>query len=252
MNVLHIAGRELRYILNTVVGWIVLAAFLVIAGFFWSIYLSSYAQAASDMLANPYQLAQLSITDHLLAPFFGNINVFLIFFTPALAMRLFSEEVKQRTIELLLTSPVSTWEIVLGKYLGAMGFVAIILAFTSYVPLSLYLFAEPDPAAIVGGYLSLFLAAAVIMAVSMFLSAMTKNQLVAVVLGISVALFFFVISWVDEAEDPDSILVQLGLRTHLDDLARGVFRLSDLTYVGAFVGFFLYAVHQRVDSFRWR
>jgi ABC-2 type transport system permease protein len=250
MNILHIAGRELRYIFNTTIGWLVLAGFLVISGIFWAPMVSFYVAQAQDMLANPYAAAQMSLTDHLLVPWGQNLAVVLLLASPALSMRLFSEEIKQKTIELLFTSPVSTLEMVLGKYLGALGFVAIMLACTAYVPISLLLAGNPDGGTILGGYLALFLTAAAMIAMGMLASAMTANQIVAVVMSFCGGLAFWVVSWF--SQDQDSFWVQAAMSTHLADMQVGALRAVDLAYFGGFIGFFLFATHQRVDSYRWR
>ncbi|MBN2798220.1 MAG: ABC transporter permease subunit [Deltaproteobacteria bacterium] len=250
MIILAIAGRELRSIFHTTVGWLVIAGFLLMTGFFWATMVSFYIVQGADLLSNPNAAMQMSLTDHLLAPFFGNTAVVLLMLSPALSMRLFSEEIKQRTLELLLTAPVSTWEIILGKFLGAMGFVGAMLLGTLTVPLSLWLWASPDPGALFGGYLSLGLLAAAVISLGMLFSSLSQNQIVAVVLTFSASLALWILSWV--SEDPQALVVQMSLSSHLQDLATGVVRLSDLAYFAGFVGFFLFATQQRVDSTRWR
>lgn len=248
MNVLNIAARELRATLNTSIGWLVMAAFLVISGIFWATMVSYYAFESTQ--GGGMYGPSWDTTDQLLAPFFGNTTVVLLMLTPALTMRVFSEELKQRTLELLLTSPVSTLEIVLGKYLGAFGFVAIMLLGTAYVPISLELMSDPDPGAIAGGYLSLLLLAGAILAMGLLMSAWTSNQIVAVVTTFAAALGMWILSWV--SQDPNSVFATISFSSHLTDLTRGMMKVSDLVYFAAFIGFFLFATHQRVDSFRWR
>lgn len=249
MTLFAIAGRELRSIFNTAVGWLVLAGFLAMTGVFWSSMVSFYVMQSADLLANPHAAVQMSLTDHLLAPFFGNLAVVLLMVTPALSMRLFSEEMKQRTLELLLTAPVSTWEIVGGKFLGAMGFVGAMLLGTLTAPLTLWIWGTPDLGALAGGYLSLVLLSAAVMSMGLLFSALTQNQIVAVVLTFSAALAIWILSWV--SEDPTSLVAQLSMANHLQDLATGALRVSDLAYFAGFIGFFLFATQQRVESTRW-
>ena len=165
MAIFTIAGRELRGIFNTAVGWLVLAGFLLVCGFFWASMVSFYVIQSTDLVANPYAGSQMSLNDHLLAPFFGNTSVVLLMVCPALSMRLFAEERKQGTLELLLTSPVRTVEIVLGKYLGAMAFVVVMLLCTAYVPLTLWTAsAQADFGVLAGGYTVLLLVSGAVVA----------------------------------------------------------------------------------------
>ncbi len=249
MNVFTIAGRELRSIFNTTIGWLVLAGFLLVAGFLWSSMVSYYVMQSTDVVANPYAASQMSFTDYLLAPFFGNVAVVLLMLCPAISMRLFSEELKQRTLELLLTSPLSTLEIVLGKFLGAMAFVVVMLVGTFTVPVTLLFWGEPDVGALVGGYLGVLLVSGAVISMGMLFSAFTSNQIVALVWAFSAALVLWVLSWV--SQEPGSIFERLALVSHVEDLLRGLVNLSDLVYFAAFIGFFLFATWQRVESYRW-
>ena len=249
-SVFTIAGRELRSFFNTTIGWLVLAGFLLLTGIFWSSMVRFYVQQSTDVVANPYAASYMNFTDYLLAPFFGNTAVVLLLLCPALSMRLFSEEMKQGTLELLLTSPVSTFEIVLGKYLGDIGIVAAMMIGTFMVPLSLYIWGEPDMGAFIGGYAGLMLIASATIAMGMMFSAFTQNQLGALDLALSGALALWVISWVSQS--PDNLFEQLAMISHVEDLIKGVVKVSDLGYFAAFIGFFVFATWQRVESYRWR
>ncbi|MBT3221037.1 MAG: ABC transporter permease subunit [Proteobacteria bacterium] len=249
MNVIHIAFRELRAIFNTVVGWLILCGFLLITGVFWIALVENYVRESNNLVFNPWGAANMSLTDYLLLPFFGNCTVVLLMVAPALSMRLFSAEVKQRTLELLLTSPVSTLEIVLGKYLGAVGFVAVLLATTLHLPISLLYWAEPEPGVLIGGYLALLILSAALIAMGMMYSAMTSSQTVALVLCFATALALYIISWMGEG--PDHWATHLSLATHAEDLMKGKLRLSDICYYAGFISFFLFFTHQRVESHRW-
>jgi ABC-2 type transport system permease protein len=250
VNVLHIAWRELRALYATPIGWLVTCAWLVLSGLFWLTMVDGYVAQSRDLVFNPYGAAQMTITDHLLGPWFGNCAVAVLIVAPALSMRLVAEEVRQRTLELLLTSPVSTLEIVLGKYLGSLGGMAVLLLGTAYVPIGLAQWADPDPGAIAGGYAALFLLAATMLAIGLLASASTSSQVVAFVVSFAASLSMLALSWI--AEDPDSPLAQASVVTHLGDLFRGAVRLSDVVYFVALSAVALFATHQRLESFRWR
>ncbi|MCB9671053.1 MAG: ABC transporter permease subunit [Alphaproteobacteria bacterium] len=247
---LWIARRELASIFSTALGWLVLTGFLLITGVFWVFGVDDYAMAVAGGVYNPYDIAGLNITNNLLLPFFGNCTVIVLMVTPALSMRLFSEEIKGHTLELLLTSPVSTGQIVLGKFLGAVGFLAVLLLCTAHIPISLYWIAEPDPGVLVGGYLALLLLGSAVLAMGMCFSAYTGNQVVALTVTFSMALALYVISFSET--DPESFVNKVSVSTHVIDLIRGAVRTTDLAYFTAFIGFFLFATHQRLESFRWR
>ncbi|MFT5453864.1 MAG: ABC-2 type transport system permease protein [Myxococcota bacterium] len=250
MSILLIAWRELRALLTSAVGWVVLCGFLFVSGTMWTLSVFGYVAASTDVVYDPYAVSQLTFTGALLGPWFGNISVVLVLGAPALAMRSFSEEIQQHTLELLLTSPVSTLEIVCGKYLGVLGYAALMLAATSYAPLGLYAVGSPDPGAIAAGYLGLLCLSSAIVSLGMMFSAFTASQLTAFVATFSIALGAYLVGVFDP--DPDSWLTQLSLATHLMDLFRGAVRLSDLVYFASVTGLFLFATWQRLESFRWR
>ncbi|MEQ1570704.1 MAG: ABC transporter permease subunit [Myxococcota bacterium] len=249
MNVVHIATREFRSTFSTAIGWLIAAGFFTLTGFFWTAMVQAYVVQGEDLVFDPYGASQLNLTDWLLTPFFGNVAVVLMLLIPGLSMRMYAEEIKQRTLELLLTSPVSTLEIVVGKWVGALWVVAVLLAGTMVGPLVLYGFATPDPGVIAGGYLGLFALAASLLAMGGFASSFTANQVVALVLSFAAALGLLVLSWL--SRDPTDLWAQISIISHLDGLMKGEVKLSDLVYFGAFTFVFLFATHQRMESFRW-
>lgn len=249
MAILHIAWRELRALFSTAIGWMVLCGFLSITGVLWFIWLAEYADQQAKMAFNPYGGASLSVTEALLIPWFGNCALILIFMAPALSMRMFAEEYKQRTMELLFTSPISTLEIVLGKYLGTVCFAVVMLLCTAHVPATLYYWGQPEFGAVAGSYLATFLLASLIIAMGMFCSSMTTNQVVALSMSFAASLVLWVAAFA--GSDPDALLSHIGLTTHLQEMYGGSVRLSDLVYFGTGILVFIFATHQRLESHRW-
>jgi ABC-2 type transport system permease protein len=228
---------------------LVLCGFLMISGLMWYFVFFNYVDQGAQLVFNPYGASQLKIADYLLQPFYGNVSVVLLMIAPAISMRLFAEEYKSRTIELLYTSPVSTLEIVLGKYLGAMGFVSVLLLCTLYMPISLMMVAEPDLGLIASCYLGLLCLSGSIIAMGTLFSAITKNQIVALVLTFALGLGLFLTGmW---SQDPDAPSVMLSIITHLEGMLRGEPKASDFTYFAGFIGFFLFVTHQRIEAVRW-
>jgi ABC-2 type transport system permease protein len=246
MSILFIAGRELRAIFATTVGWLVLAGFLFVTGIFWNWALTGYL-SSQDYAG--YSGEQVTLNEYLLAGYFQNTAVILLMMTPAISMRLFSDELRNGTIELLLTSPVSTLEIVIGKFLGAIGFICVALLGTSYVPIILYSATTPDAGALIGGYAVLLLMSSCIVAMGMLVSAMTNNTLIALIVPFAGALFLYLLS---QFAGADTYIGQFGLMPHIESLLKGAPKVSDLTFYLSFIGFFLFATHQRVEAYRWR
>ena len=221
MKVFAIARREPRSYFSTTLGWLVLSGFLFLTGFFWISMVSTYMQQELDLVYNPQAAASLNFTDHLLPPFFGNTAVVLLMICPALSMGLLADEFRRHTIELLHTSPISSGEIVLGKFLGAMGFVTVLLGASAYMPLTTLWYGQPDLLVIVAGYLGLFLLCGAMIAMGMLFSAITSKSMVAMVLTFSSGLVLWVLPWIATGDNPDSLLTQLSMMTHLEDILVG-------------------------------
>lgn len=250
MNVLTIAVRELRSMFATPVGWLVLCAWLLLTGLFWVLHVTTYVMQGQEMAFDPYGGSQLNLSDGLFVPFFGNCAIILIIVAPALSMRVFAEEVKQRTLELLMTSPVSTFEIVAGKYLGLLSMVGVLLLATVQFPLMLLSWGSPDPGVLLGCYLGLLLFGSGMVSLGMLLSSLTSNQVVALVLTVLAGLGLWIVSW--GSSDPNDWFAQVSLTTHLSELMRGAVKVSDVAYYLGFTWFFVFATLQRMESFRWK
>ena len=252
--VLAISRRELESFFATPVGWLCLTGFSIIAGFFFAMMATEFSVQATQAAYNPYVAEQINLNDWLIQPFFANTAVILLLLSPALSMRLFAEDRKQRSLELLLSSPISSFQIVLGKFLGVMGFVTVMLATTLPLTAMLYWLGSPDNGTLLSCYLSTFFLAASFLSVGMLTSAMTENQIVALVTGFGVLLILWVLSWANTIAGPGlgDVLSGLSMLSHIDQLMKGLLHLNDAVYFLTFVGFFLFATTQRVEAYRWR
>jgi len=210
---LVIARRELLAYFISPIAYMVSAVFLLIAGYLFSLILIQSRQATMEGL-------------------FFNIMVVLIFVVPLLTMRLLADEQKTGTIEILLTAPVRDWEVVLGKYLAAMGMFGVMLACTLYFPFILWrVGGTPDWGPILTGYLGLILLTSAMMAIGTLTSAVTENQIVAAVLGFGILLLLWLIDAAGNiATGSASVLTYLSLPTHYNDFARGAINLEDVVY----------------------
>lgn len=252
-SILAIARRELEAYFATPVGWLCLCGFVAVTGFFFALMVAGYAYQSTQMAMNPYAEG-FDINEYLLPDFFGNTSVILLLLCPALSMRLFAEDRSKRSFELLLSSPLSSMEIVLGKYLGALGFLLVMLASTLHYVAILYWLGSPDAGVLLSSYLALFLLSAAFMAVGMFTSAFTTHQVVALVLSFGLVLGLWVLAWMDAFADQSwvSVITYVSMLSHQSDLAKGLVHVKDLVYFATFIGFFLFATQQRVEAFRWQ
>jgi ABC-2 type transport system permease protein len=253
--ILAIARREVAAYFATPIGWICLCAFVFVTGLWFVIGLLQYLDYAAQMMFNPMQADQFNVNDAFVKPMFDFMGTIALFMTPALTMRLFAEDRRSRAMELLLTSPVSSLEIVLGKFLGAMGFAAVLAASTLHLPALLLWLGEPDPNMIAAGYVSFLLLLATYMAIGLLASSTTENQIVALVVAFSVNLFLYIVGWLVFSADDGAlktVVEAVAMPSHVDRLAKGLVHVEDLVYFLTFTGFCLFATTQRVEALRWR
>jgi len=232
--VLAIAQRELRGYFASPIGWIVLGTFTAFTGwFFWA------------------ALAIAGIGDMRL--WYANTTVVLIILMPALTMRLFAEERQKGTIEVLMTSPVTDTQAVMGKYLGALTFYAVMLLLTIQFPVTLTRVGSPDRGPFYSGYLGMFLFGGTFLSIGLFVSTMTRSQVVAYVGTLFVLLFLWLLAWVGVGDAWWQKLLQyISLPTHLDAYAKGLLDTRDLFFYLSFIGGMLFLTVRALAAFKWR
>jgi ABC-2 type transport system permease protein len=191
----------------------------------------------------------------LMQGFLGTMSVVLLFLTPMLTMALFSEEKKRGTMELLLTSPITDLQIVLGKFFAAVAFFAIMLLST-WIPASVvYIFASPSTAPILTGYLGLLLYGLAVLSIGMFISALTESQVVAAMwtFGVSLALWL-VDGFTRNFENPviKGIFDYMSIISHLDDFLKGILNTTNVIFYLSLTLLGLFLTYRSIDSLRWR
>ncbi len=250
---LAIARREAGAYFQTPVGWVVLTAFLVLNGFSFASMVGLYHMQSLELAATPWATQEMNVNDYLVAPFFSFSGVLMLFLCPAVTMRLLAEDVRSGAIELLLSSPIGTGAIVMGKYFGAMGFMTVMLAGTLPCIGLVFWLGDPDPGVVASGYLAAWLLAGSFVAVGLLASAFTRSQVIALVVGFALLLLFWLLTWADPSsgDGVGSVIASLSMLNHLDNLTRGLLHLKDLVYYASFIGFFLFATWQRVEASRW-
>ncbi len=253
-NIMTVARRDFRAYFNSPIAYIVITLFLLIMGWFFFFNLSYFAQQA--MQFNQFRMGGKapSITDGILRPVYGNMNVIFLFLVPFITMRLFAEEKKLHTIELLMTSPLTLAEIVLGKFLSSLFFVLVLLAITLVYPAILYLTGNPELGPIFTTYLGTTLLVCCYLSIGLLFSAMTENQIVAGSLTFAAGLFFWLISWASQSAGPvlSDVLNYLSLIGHYNNFSSGMLNTSDVLFYLSFIGIGLFLTHRVLDSYRWR
>jgi ABC-2 type transport system permease protein len=180
--------------------------------------------------------------------------VVFLFLLPLITMRTYAEEKRSGTIELLLTSPLTDLEIVLGKFLGALGLYAVMVALTLIHFGLLFAFGKPEWKPLATAYLGLLLFGGCFIALGLFISSLTKNQIVAGAATFGVFLLLWVVDWIGESMGPtgQAILKYLSMTEHLEDFVKGVIDTKHLVYYLSFIAFGLFLTVRSVDTERWR
>lgn len=255
-NVWAIAYKELRSYFVSPIAYVVLAGFLLLSGwFFWNM-VAQFSRLLTiySSYQRPDILEQLNLNDMVVAPLLQNMVVILLLLVPLLTMRLFAEERSLGTDELLLTSPISTLEITFGKFLGAILFLAVMIGAAGIYPAILMWFGDPEIGPIVTGYLGLYLVGAAFIALGLFTSTLTSNQIVAAVTAFVTLLLFFVIGWpADTVGDTlGAVLRYLSITEHLQDLTRGLVKSQDVIYYLSVTAVGIFLSQRSLESLRWR
>lgn len=261
-NILAIAGKECRIYLTTWTSYLLLGVFMLFSAFLFTLHIVDFQQRSMDYTRNQasWMLSQMNLTDWVIGGVFGGMAVLLLILIPMHTMGLLAEERKGKTLELMMTAPVRPIEIILGKYLGALAVVGVMLALTIVFPILLHVFGSTDSGQspidwnTVGvGYLGLSLMAAAFVAIGLFASAITDSQVVAAVVGFAVLFLFFLISNAQvENESWRQVLQYLSITSHLDDFLRGIIKLQGVVYYLSVVFLGIFLSYRVVEAQRWR
>jgi ABC-2 type transport system permease protein len=200
------------------------------------------------------QASPLNVNQQFVRPLLLNATVVLLFVLPMITMRTYAEEKRSGTIELLLTSPLTDLQIILGKFLGAMALYASMLLVTLLYVAVLFVYGNPEWKPIATAYLGLLLLGGCFISVGMLISSFTRNQIVAGMLTFGVFLLLWVIDWIGSFLGPsgEKIVTYLSITRHFEDFAKGVIDTAHLVYYVSFITFGLFLTAKSVDSERWR
>jgi ABC-2 type transport system permease protein len=253
-NIWAIARKELKSYFSSPIAYAVIAVFLLLVGFFFYSLIWWFNSQSMQMAQNPYYYQQININQMVYSPLFHNISIILLLVLPILTMRLFSEEKKIGTDELLYTSPVSVNQIILGKYLASLIVLALMLLLTGLLSILTFAYGNPEVAPFLDGYLGLFLIGAAFIAVGIFFSSLTENQIVSAVLTFGALLLFWILSWASYSAGGmwKDVLNYLSFFQHFDNTTQGILDTSDVVYYVSFAFFGLFLTHSVIQSRRWR
>ena len=245
--IFSIARRELNAYFETAIGWLYLLGYIGLSGFIFAWIITVYTDPMAAMGQS------IDINEMIIPDFFGTMVVFLLLLSPALSMRSFAEDRSNHALELLLSAPISTAQIVLGKYLGTLGFVALMLAGTSHCVILLRWMGEPSLSLVLMNYFATFLLAASFMAVGLLTSAFTRSQLISLALSFTLLLGLWFLAGVGEqaSGEIESVLSYVSTLSHLDTMSKGLLHTKDIVYFVTFIAFFLFVTHQRIEAERW-
>jgi ABC-2 type transport system permease protein len=246
--------KEMRLYFGSPVAYVVFTFFLLIAGWFFSQIFLFYSDASMRAFMQPQMAQSLSITDNVMRPLFTNMSVVLLFLIPMLTMRLFAEEKRSGTIELLLTYPVRDGEVLLGKFLAGLSLFVILLLLTLLYPAIVASFARVEWGPILTGYVGLLLTGGTFLAVGVLMSSLTENQIVAGFGTFGVLLALWVIGWGAEWAGGNlrAVLQYLSIPDHMDGFGRGFIDTKDVVYFASAIAVALFLTLRSLESKRWR
>jgi len=252
-NVLVIFKKELKSYFASPIAYLLLAIFAVIFGFFFYSATRFFVMQGMQMQMMGRGMP-MDVNEYVIRPLLTNASVIGLFLIPMITMRLYAEEKRSGTIELLMTSPVRDIEIVVGKWLAALVLYASILGISGINLAILFAFGRPDWKPILVGYLGLILQGGCLLAIGIFISTTTKNQIIAGGATFAVCLMLWVLDWVSAYDQSAwaKVVSYLSVVTHFEPFSKGVIDSKDVIFYLSMIFFGLFLTTRSVESLRWR
>lgn len=252
-SVLLICRKELKSYFASPIAYLLMAFYALIFGYVMF-------GATRDFVRFSFQMqlqgggAPQSINDQIITPLLGFSSTITLFLIPLITMRLFAEEKRSGTIELLLTSPVTDTQIILGKWLGAMLLFLCILAMSMVNLALLFAWGKPDLRPVLVAYLGLILQGGCLLAIGEFISTTTKNQIVAGGVTFFVCLLLWLLNWftANDTSTAFHVMNYLSIVTHFENFSRGVLETKDVIFYLSMIYFALFITSRAMESLRWR
>lgn len=252
-NSYTILKRELYVYFSSPIAYVVVSIFLLLSGYFFYSAFAYFSIISMQAMRMP-GVGGLNVTDIVLDPMFGNMSVIMLLMMPLLTMRLFAEEKKSGTLELLLSYPIRETELLFGKFAACAVVLLIMLGLTWLYPFLLWFYAKPDMGPIVTGYLGLFLMGAAFIALGLMVSSLTENQIVAAAISFGAILMFWLIGWAETFVGPvlGKVLSHVSVLEHFENFSKGVIDTRDIIYYINFNILFLFMTIRSLESKQWR
>lgn len=253
-NVLTIFRKEMQSYFASPIAYLVLSAFALLAGYFFYVSVSYFVQRGFQMQMMGRGMP-MNVNEMVISPLLMNFAVLALFLVPAITMRLFAEEKRSGTIELLATSPVRDIEIILGKWLAALALWAYMLLLSGISMATLFFYGQPDVRPILTGYLGLLLFGGALLAVGTFISTITKNQVIAAIAGFVTMLMLWALDWpssIDPSAAWAKVLAYMSVVSHLEPFSKGVIDTKDVVFFCSLTFLGLFLSTRSMESLRWR
>jgi len=255
-NILAVAGKELRAYFHSPIAYLVMTVYSALCGFFFFSFMATYVvqtfrmQAMGGMGAPP-----MNLNEYIVRPLLeGILTVVLLLLIPLITMRLYAEEKRSGTIELLLTSPLTDLQIILGKFLGAFALYLVLILLTALYVSLLFLYGNPNGKPMLAGLLGMLLFGGALLALGMWISTFTKNQIIAGSVGMAAFLLLYVLDWASSYSNGavGRVLSYMALTTHFDNFAKGVIDLSDVVYYASVIVLGIFLTGRSVEALKGR
>lgn len=246
--------KELNSYFVSPIAYFLLTMFAVVSSFFFWLYLRDFVEYGMEMQMRG-QTFPMNLNEQVIRPLLANSGVIGLFFIPLITMRLFAEEKRSGTIELLATSPIRDWEVILGKWLAALTLYAGMLFIPALNFAFLFKYGNPDWKPLAIGYLGLLLQAGALLAIGTFISSLTKNQIIAGAVTFGVCLVLWIISSIGEFETATwaQVLSYMSVLTHFQEsFAKGVLDAKDAIFYLSVIFLGLFFTARSMESLRWR
>ena len=258
-NFLAVYTKEMRSYFVSPVAYVIAGVFLFLSGYLFRNILMQFNFLCLQFSQRSQYMGQmgmpnLNVNEFVVTQFFGVMDFIWLLVVPMLTMRLFAEEKKTGTIELLMTSPISTTQILLGKFFACLSLYSMIVALTLVYCVILEAYGDPDWGPIWSAYLGYLLLGCTFIGVGILASALTENQIVAVLLAFGALLLLWLIDWSASFAGPTAakILQYLSIIEHLEDFQRGVIDTKDVVFYLSFTFFTLFLTSRALESRSWR
>ncbi len=250
-NIWTICKKEMKSYFSSPVGYLLLTMFALIIGFFFWNVVGYFAIIGQRQMA---QGANLNVNEFVVRPLIQNMSVVGLFLIPLITMRLFAEEKRQGTIELLLTSPITDLEMLIGKWLSAVLMYGAMVGFASINFIFLFAYGNPDLMPMLVGFLGLMLQAGALLSLGLFISTTTKNQIIAGAVTFGVALMLWTFEWVAGYETAAwaKVMSYISINSHLESFSRGLIDTKDVIYFVSAIFLGLFLTSRSLESLRWR